>query len=62
MYMNNKGFTLIEILAVIAIIAILSGIGIIAYSKYKSKWKVWGGNRRLLIAIILEENQNSPIL
>ena len=32
--MNNKGFTLIEILAVIAIIAILSGIGIIAYSKY----------------------------
>ena len=34
---GNKGFSLVEILAVIVIIGILSGIGVAAYSRYKEK-------------------------
>ena len=32
--MNNKGFTLIEILAVIVIVSIISVVGVYAYSRY----------------------------
>ena len=35
MKINNKGFTFVEILAVIVIIGLLSGISIAAFSKYK---------------------------
>ena len=34
---NNKGFTLVEILAAVAILGILSGIAIAAYSRYIAK-------------------------
>ena len=34
---GNKGFSLVEILAVIVIIGILSSIGIVAYSRYKER-------------------------
>ena len=33
--MNNKGFTFVEILAVIVIIGLLTGISIAAFSRYK---------------------------
>ena len=35
--LNKKGFTLVELLAVIAIIGILSGVAIMAVSKYQIK-------------------------
>lgn len=34
---GNKGFSLVEILAVIVIIGILSSMGVVAYSRYKDK-------------------------
>lgn len=34
---NNKGFTLVEILGTIVIIGILMGMGIVAYSRYRNK-------------------------
>ena len=37
---NNKGFSLVELLAVIAILGILFGIGIQAYSRYREKSKI----------------------
>lgn len=37
---NNKGFSLVELLAVITILGILAGGAIVAYSKYKAKAKV----------------------
>ena len=37
MKINNKGFSLVELLAVITIIGILSGVGITAYSRYRDK-------------------------
>lgn len=37
--MNNKGFTLVEILAVFAIMSILAGVAITAVSKYTTKTK-----------------------
>ena len=39
---NNKGFSLVELLAVIAILGILFGLGIQAYSTYKEKAKKQG--------------------
>ena len=39
MKLNNKGFTFVEILAVIAIIGILSGIAIVGVSKYRESAK-----------------------
>jgi len=35
--MNKKGFTMVELLAVITIIGVLSGVGVTAYSRYVSK-------------------------
>lgn len=41
--MNNKGFTLVEVLAVIAILSILSGVAVTGVSKYlvKSRQQVY---------------------
>ena len=35
--MNSNGFTLVEILAVVAILGILTGLGIQAYTRYTEK-------------------------
>lgn len=40
---NSKGFTLIELMMVIAIIGILSAIAIPAYEEYRNKTKVVSG-------------------
>ena len=37
MKINNKGFSLVELLAVIGIIGILSGLATVAYTQYLSK-------------------------
>lgn len=37
MKLNNKGFTLVELLAVVSLIAILSGLAITAYTSYLEK-------------------------
>lgn len=37
--MNNKGFTLVEIIAAIAILSILSGTAVLAVTKYTNKAK-----------------------
>lgn len=37
MKLNNKGFTLVEILAVVAIMGILSGLAVASYTGYQDK-------------------------
>ena len=37
MKLNNKGFSLIEILAVVAIMGIMSGLAVAAYTSYQDK-------------------------
>ena len=39
MKIDNKGFTFVEILAVIVIISLLTGISIAAFSRYKENAK-----------------------
>ena len=37
MKLNNKGFTMVEMLGAVAILAIVSGIAITSYTKYQEK-------------------------
>ena len=52
-YMNEKGFTMVELLAVIAIIGILSGLGIEAYSRYITS------TRNKALDILAESSKNA---
>ena len=51
--MNEKGFTMVELLAVIAIIGILSGLGIEAYSRYITS------TRNKALDILAESSKNA---
>lgn len=52
---NVKGFSLVELLAVIAILGILSGLGIIAYNRYVAKARKEGEERLGKAAILAAE-------
>ncbi|MBR2827634.1 MAG: prepilin-type N-terminal cleavage/methylation domain-containing protein, partial [Bacilli bacterium] len=54
--MKQKGFSLIELLAVIVILGVLSGIAINAYSKYKSSAIKKGINTLLKSSYSAAEN------
>lgn len=52
-----RGFTLIEILAVIFIISILAGIGLVAFRSYRQALTLDGNARQIVSALRLAQNQ-----
>lgn len=56
-WVNNKGFTLIEIMIVVAIVAILSAIALPSYDRYVKKSRARGASADLVALSLSLENR-----